>query len=195
MYLYGASGHAKVIVETIRSLAIPIEGIFDDNPAVKNLGTYSVASFPGSFDVQQDKLVISIGNNLIRKKLALQLECKFGTAVHPKANISESADIGDGTVVMAGASVNADTIIGKHCIINTNSSIDHDCTLMDFVHISPNATLCGGVIVGEGVHIGAGAVITPGITIGDWAVIGAGSVVIRDVHAGKTVVGNPAKQI
>ena len=41
--------------------------------------------------------------------------------------------------------------------------------------------------------IGGGAIILPGVTIGDDALIGAGSVVTRDVPAGVTAVGNPAR--
>lgn len=47
--------------------------------------------------------------------------------------------------------------------------------------------------IGRNVWIGGGAIILPGVTIGDDAVIGAGSVVTRDVPAGCTVVGNPAR--
>jgi maltose O-acetyltransferase len=47
--------------------------------------------------------------------------------------------------------------------------------------------------IGRNVWIGGGALIMPGVTIGDDALIGAGSVVTRDVLAGTTVVGNPAR--
>ncbi len=49
------------------------------------------------------------------------------------------------------------------------------------------------VIIGENVWIGGGAIILPGVTIGDDAVVGAGSVVTRDIAAGATVMGNPAR--
>lgn len=49
------------------------------------------------------------------------------------------------------------------------------------------------VVIGEHVWIGGAAIILPGVIIGDDAVIGAGSVVTRDVAAGATVVGNPAR--
>lgn len=49
------------------------------------------------------------------------------------------------------------------------------------------------VTIGANVWIGGGAIILPGVTIGDDAIVGAGSVVTRDVAAGVTVVGNPAR--
>jgi maltose O-acetyltransferase len=49
------------------------------------------------------------------------------------------------------------------------------------------------VRIGRNVWIGAGAIILPGVIVGDDAIIGAASVVTRDVAAGATVMGNPAK--
>jgi len=49
------------------------------------------------------------------------------------------------------------------------------------------------VRIGCDVWIGGGAILLPGVTVGDGAVIGAGSVVTRDVPAGATVTGNPAR--
>jgi len=51
------------------------------------------------------------------------------------------------------------------------------------------------VIIGRNVWIGGGALILPGITVGDNAIVGAGSVVTRDVRAGATVAGNPARML
>ena len=49
------------------------------------------------------------------------------------------------------------------------------------------------IMIGRNVWIGGGALILPGVTIGDDAIVGAGSVVTRDVPAGTTVAGNPAR--
>lgn len=51
------------------------------------------------------------------------------------------------------------------------------------------------VAIGRNVWIGGGSRILPGVTIGDDAIVGAGSVVTRDVPAGATVVGVPARRI
>lgn len=47
--------------------------------------------------------------------------------------------------------------------------------------------------IGKNVWIGGGALIMPGVTVGDDALIGAGAVVTKDVPAGATVAGNPAR--
>lgn len=49
------------------------------------------------------------------------------------------------------------------------------------------------VSIGRNAWIGGGAILLPGTTVGDDAVVGAGSVVTRDVAAGTTVFGNPAR--
>jgi maltose O-acetyltransferase len=49
------------------------------------------------------------------------------------------------------------------------------------------------ILIGRNVWIGGGAIILPGVTVGNDAVIGAGSVVTRDVPAGATAMGNPAR--
>lgn len=53
---------------------------------------------------------------------------------------------------------------------------------------------CGRPIcIGRNVWIGGGALIMPGVSIGDHAIIGAGSLVTRDIPAGATAFGNPAR--
>ena len=49
------------------------------------------------------------------------------------------------------------------------------------------------ITIGCNVWIGGGAIILPGVTVHDDAIIGAGSVVTRDVPAGGTALGNPAR--
>ncbi|MGC4130434.1 MAG: acetyltransferase [Bergeyella sp.] len=191
MYLYGASGHGKVVAEIAIENGISVDGFIDRNKAIKTCLGFPVSD---EMPLETKEIFISIGNNQTRKKIAQTLcENQFLNLIHPKSIISKSANLGAGTVVMAGATINAETKIGKHCIINTNSSIDHDCVIEDFVHISPNVALAGNVKIGEGTHIGIGACVIQGIKIGKWATVGAGAVIIKDVPDYAVVVGNPGK--
>jgi sugar O-acyltransferase (sialic acid O-acetyltransferase NeuD family) len=197
MYLFGASGHAKVIIDSLKASGKEVSGLFDDNPEVKELLEYPVF---GSFDENRlvdNELIVSVGLNHIRKKIVEKLpeNIRYGKAIHPSAIISEYASLGVGTVVMQGAVIQSSVSIGKHCIINTTASVDHDCIIDDYVHISPNATLCGAVSVGEGSQVGAGAVVIPGIKIGKWSLVAAGAVVMRDVPDNVLVLGNPARVV
>lgn len=197
MYLYGASGHAKVIIDSLKASGKQISGLFDDNPDIKELLDYHVF---GSFDeilLGDEELIISVGLNDIRKKIVEKLpeNIRYGNAIHPSAIISECASLGEGTVVMQGAVIQSSVSIGKHCIINTTASLDHDCIIDDYVHISPNATLCGAVSVGEGSQVGAGAVVIPEIKIGKWSLVAAGAVVLKDVPDNVLVLGNPARVV
>lgn len=51
------------------------------------------------------------------------------------------------------------------------------------------------VKIGKNVWLGCHVAVLPGVTIGDNAVIGAGAVVTKDVPAGETWAGVPAKKI
>ena len=194
-YLYGASGHAKVVVDVLFSIEIEIEAIVDDNPHLSSLSNVPVihsASFQPS---NEQEFIISIGSNTIRKKIVANKAFKNYVAIHSDATVSPFASISEGTVVMPQAVINSDAKIGKHCILNSRSVVEHDCVLDDYVHISPSASLAGNVTVGEGTHIGIGASVIQGVTIGKWATIGAGAVIITDIPDYAVVVGNPGKII
>jgi len=190
MYLYGTGGHAKVVIDILESNEIAISGLFDIKEDIHNFLDYQVHA---AKDGVLSPLIIAIGDNKSRKKVAHDLLVDFGKAIHSTAIISDRASIGEGSVVMQGAIVQSCAQVGKHCIVNTGAVIDHDCKIEDFVHISPHTTLCGNVNVGEGSWIGAGATIIQGVKIGRWSVIGAGSVVVNDLPDNVLAYGNPCE--
>jgi acetyltransferase EpsM len=196
MYLFGASGHCKVIIDIIQKSNLEvIENIIDDNPVKDKINNITIIKTPNDDFFKGKSLIISIGNNEIRKKITSRISANYLVAIHPKSILASKVSIAEGSVIMAGAIINADVVIGKHSIINSGAVIEHDCILGDFVHISPNASLAGSVIVGEGSQIGIGAIIIQGVKIGKWATIGAGAVILKEVPDFAVVVGNPGKII
>lgn len=198
--VYGQGGHSKVIQMMLNnSLDQQIGLIADDDQAkVNEQATIKTVLATQLTDVHAefDSIVIAIGNNETRKKVAEKYtDLQFATVIASTAVIAEDALIGEGTVVMANTVVHSNVQIGKHCIINTGAIVEHDCRIGDYSHVSPAAVLTGNVKVGSNVHIGANATILPELTIEDGAIIGAGAVVTKDVAAGSVMVGNPARKV
>lgn len=192
--LFGASGHGKVVLDILHRLGKKVVVISDDHPKTAAIHGVPVQQ-TDTVDFSDFSLILSIGNNAVRAKLAQKFRNPFGTAVHPNAIVAHSAHIGAGSVVMAGAVINADAHIGAHSIINTGACIDHDCFIENFVHVSPGVALAGNVQIGEGTHVGIGASVIQGVKIGKWCTLGAGTVILRDVPDYAVVVGNPGKII
>jgi sugar O-acyltransferase, sialic acid O-acetyltransferase neuD family len=194
MYLFGASGHGKVIKDILNANGIKVENFVDDNPNVKECGGCIVLHDSTGLS----PMIVSIGVNRIRKMIVERLKAnnsaiKFATAIHPSAVISPSAKLGEGTVVMAGAVINADAVIGNHCIINTGATVDHDCMIEDYCHIAPGVHISGGTHIGESTWIGVGSCVIQCLNIGKDCMIGAGSVVVKDIPDNVTAYGNPCR--
>lgn len=204
LLIYGASGHAKVIIDAVeRGSQYKIAGLFDDDPKLHGSDCFSYRVL-GGFETLEGAshrrcpLVIAVGSNDARCKLDERLSVlgwQFACVIHPSTHIGRGVTLGPGTVVMAGAVINTDTIVGRHAIINTGATLDHDCIIEEFAHISPGAHLAGGVRIGRLAHVGIGAVVIQGIHIGEGAIIGAGAAVVDDVPDHVTAVGVPARVI
>ncbi|QCT04557.1 acetyltransferase (isoleucine patch superfamily) [Paenibacillus algicola] len=201
--VYGAGGHAKVVIDILRSRSEKIVGVMDDQAQTKEWNGLSVLGGADRLpDIQNQfpeaLFIIAIGDNETRKKIACMLAKsggRFGNAIHSSAVISSNVTIGEGTVVMPMVVINTDAVIGEHVIINTSATVDHDCHISDYAHISPGVNMAGSVNIEASVHIGIGTAIVPGVRVGRNTVIGAGACVICDLPNHAVAVGCPAKII
>ena len=203
LYIYGAGGHGKVVLEAAISEEYPIKGFLDDdcnkwNSEIVNYPVYGNIYFFDTLDKNKVRIVVAIGNNLLRKTKVIELSNKglsYQSVIHKKAEVSKFSSLGNGSMVIAGAIINIGTQIGDHVIINTGATVDHDCMIQDFVHIAPGVHMGGEVKVGEGMLVGIGSVVKPGVKIGAWSIIGAGAVVTSNIPDRVVAVGVPARVI
>ncbi len=203
---FGAGGHAKVVIEILRSMQeYEIAGLLDTRKelwgtivlGVKVLGDDSMMAELKQRGIDHAFIGVGTVGDAEARRLLYEKVSGFGfkivPAIHVAASVSSTAKIGDGPTIMAGAIINADAMIGNNVIVNTGAIIEHDCVIGDHAHIATGARLAGGVHVGRGSHIGIGAVIRQEIRIGAGSIVGAGAVVVRDVRDATTVIGVPAR--
>jgi acetyltransferase-like isoleucine patch superfamily enzyme len=122
--------------------------------------------------------------------------------------------VGDDSKIGAFVEIQKNATIGAKCKISSHTFICEGVHIEDEAFIGhgvlfindryPRATASGQLqteadwqvvptYIRRGASIGSGAVILCGVTIGERALVGAGAVVTRDVPAGATVKGVPAR--
>jgi len=205
--LYGGTGLATMLRETIGFVGDKIIAIIDDTPNLlppyPNAPVfYGWQSFKDSTlykDRESYGFMIAIGNPGKGKKPMLfsKLEgegLKPYTVIHSTSFVADDSIIGEGSFIDAGAILMARSVIGKSCIIGPNSNISHDSTLGDFVDTTVGVTVCGNTTIGNNVLLGGGSVVLPRLKIGDNVIVGAGSVVTKDIPNDTIVIGVPARK-
>lgn len=80
--------------------------------------------------------------------------------IHPQADVSPDALIGEGSRIWDQARVREGAVIGVDCIVGRGAYIDAGVRIGDRVKIQNNALVYHGVTVGSGVFIGPAAVLT-----------------------------------
>ncbi|WP_430468003.1 acetyltransferase [Winogradskyella ouciana] len=205
--IYGASGHAKMIVDIIQKnnthnflgFIDSYKPINDDVYGFKVLGNLELLpSLIKKFDI--DGIVIGIGNNdtrLLAYKNIIDVapNLEFIPIVHPSAILANDIIIPEGTVVMPGAIVNANAKVGKFCLLNTKSSLGHDSIMSDFSSLASGATIGGNVKIGFCSTICLSASVAQNITIGDYTTIGGGALVLKPIGDHKLAFGVPINTI
>jgi sugar O-acyltransferase (sialic acid O-acetyltransferase NeuD family) len=196
MFIFGASGHAKVVLDIARASGATVDGFIESEVGAPEFAGLPVITEAEALRRGAGELIIAIGNPQTRKSTMerfTQQGWRLKSVVHPRAVVASGAQLGAGTVVMAGAVINPGAHIGEGVIVNTNASIDHDCELRDYVQICPGASLGGAVRIGEGTWIGVNACVIQGLSVGDWTMVGAGAAVVEDLPDEVVAYGVPAK--
>jgi sugar O-acyltransferase (sialic acid O-acetyltransferase NeuD family) len=207
LLVFGASGHAKVVLDAIERIATyRVAGLVSKgNPANSRVFGYSVlgddASLPSILkDLEVEAAVVAIGDNWRRHEVARAVRERyprmaFPAIVHPNAQVARGVTIGEGAVLLAGVVVNSDASIGKFCLLNTSSSLDHDCRMDTASSLGPNAAVGGGAVIGAFTAVAMGATVLQQRRVGEHSIVGANALVLEDIPGFTLAYGAPAVPI
>ena len=205
--IWGARGHCRVVADVMAAAGRPVVMTADRDPVEPPLpgvpfvaGREAFAEWLSGQDAAALDFLVAIGGGRGADRLSvadwlLSLGLSETGARHPGAVVEPSARTGAGNHLLGLSFVGANARLGRQVILNTLSSVDHDGVVGDGVHLAPGATVCGEVTIGEHAFIATGATVLPKLTIGAGATVGAGALVTRDVPAGATVMGVPARVV
>jgi sugar O-acyltransferase (sialic acid O-acetyltransferase NeuD family) len=196
LVIYGTGGFGREIVTAARNCGRELAFI-SDTPAAGFLG---IPLIDREALAPEDEIILAIGSGHTRRKIAESLGRPIGRLIAPTAVIGQDVELGEGAVFCDFTMVTNSARIGRNFQCNIYSYVAHDCVIGDFVTFAPRVCCNGNVHIEDDVYIGTGAVLRQGtpdkpLRIGAGAVVGMGAVVTRDVEAGLTVVGNPARPL
>jgi serine O-acetyltransferase len=158
-----------------------IQVVFDRDPAARTRWEV-VTCYPGFHALLFHRLssrLWCIGLKWLARFVSHIGRWLTGIEIHPGARIGRRFFIDHGMGV----------------VIGETSEIGDDCTLYHGVTLGGTSWQKGKrhPTLGNGVVVGAGAKILGPITVGDGAKVGSNAVLVKDVPAGATAVGIPAR--
>ena len=207
--VYGASGFGKEVMPLVRQHYSQLNQdnivFIDDSGRLKQLDGYKVLSYQEFMQhpATQKAVTIAIADSQVREKLNAKLVQDNIEIINVIANNALQYDnitMGKGSIICGFVHLTSNIKIGKGFHANIYSYIAHDCVIGDFVTFAPRVSCNGNVHIEDHAYIGTGAVLRQGtpdkpLIIGKGAIVGMGAVVTKDVPAGVTVVGNPARPL
>jgi len=199
LFIIGAGGQSRVILDCAKILKYNILGIVDINLKSKNKEKINgIKVYPKNYikSIKKNNAIfLAIGDNKLREKYynKFKNKYKFINLIHPKSLISKQIEIGKGNYIGPGVIINSNVKILNNTIINTGALIEHECVIEDNSHVGPGVKLGGRCVISKNVFIGIGCVIIDKIKIGEGAVVGAASLVLKNLLKKKIYFGIPAK--
>ena len=202
--IIGAGGFGREVLDLIRYVnenkpTYNVIGFLNDDPRALDgfdVPVPIISAVDEFDDWGRVRAVCAIGEPRDRQAVVERLagrSVRWATLCHPAARIGSGSIVGEGCIFCSLSGITVNGRVGDHVHMNSKSGAGHDARIGDFCTLSSCAIVNGDAVLEEGAFIGTNGVVLPKARVGAWARVGAGSVVLRNVPAGKTVFGVPAK--
>lgn len=208
--VYGASGCGRGVMPFARQQAQsycsdPEIVFIDDGYSGELCNGHRVLSYLQFLETDAGRrfVAIAIADSMTRERLLARCESDGllpWDIRAPNVVVLDSVQIGPGSILCPFVTLTSNIRIGRQFHANLYSYVEHDCIIGDFVTFAPGVKCNGNVVIEDHAYIGAGAILKQGragdpLVIGKGALVGMGAVVTKNVPAGTTVVGNPARPL
>lgn len=196
-FVYGAGGHALVVMDTAEICGYKITGFIDDFDHREDRKVLGKRVFSPDAVQPGDIVFMGFGNNAMREKIGnalIERGVEVQTLIHPSAVVSKYASIGRGSFIAANAVVDPGCEIGNFVILNKCSVVSHNTVIGDAVHLCPGAVCAGWCNIGKRSTLGIGTIVRERIKIANDICFGGGAVVVKDfMESGTIAYGVPAR--
>jgi sugar O-acyltransferase (sialic acid O-acetyltransferase NeuD family) len=206
--IFGAGGLGREVLVLLRQLNEAganwdVRGFYDDQPP----GVPTVAGLPylgsaADLNAVPEPLAVAVavGSSRSRAAVVARLtsgQLSFPALVHPGVVLApyQRVALGAGCIIQQGCILTCDITLGRFVLLNLGCTVGHDAVLEDFCSLMPHVNIGGAAQLGTGTYLGTNATVIHAVRVGAGATIGAGAVVVRDLPAGVTAVGVPAKSM
>lgn len=204
--IYGASGFGREVMGMLPKNEEGSEYVFiDDSPPADHVNGHRCLSWDKFLlePAENRTVSLAIGDGKIREALMRKCETAGVALLAARAEsavVLDNVELGAGSVLCPFSMITSNVKIGHQFHANIYSYVAHDCTIGDYVTFAPGVKCNGNVVVEDHAYIGSGAILRQGrpgdpLVIGKGAIVGMGAVVTKNVLAGATVVGNPARPL
>ncbi len=182
-------GKAWTVVGFLDSRPHLLDGLGIDVPIVGDPTTHVKA--------EGEAYVCAVGDPRARQRYAQPLLDQGGLffPILTNAYMGPRNHIGQGVFLSPRVQLSTDIWLGDFANVHSNTILGHDVRVGRYAQIGALTFVGGGARIGDFATVHPHSTILPGIEVGEGATVGAGSVVVKNVPAGSTVFGNPARVI